>query len=82
MAGDLSVTELLLGMGLRRFSMNTSQLLSVKQRLFDLDSKAATRLTTRLLRMSDPTDIRAALARRDAVARRSAGVPAAGKGRH
>jgi phosphotransferase system enzyme I (PtsI) len=71
MAGDLAVTELLLGMGLRRFSMNTGQLLTVKQRIFDLDSKAATRLTSRLLRLDDPADIRDALARRDAVAKRA-----------
>jgi len=63
MAGDLASVELLLGMGLRRYSMNPAQLLSVKQRLFDLDSKAATRLAGRVARLHDPKQIRAALER-------------------
>jgi phosphotransferase system enzyme I (PtsI) len=61
MAGDLFNIELLLGMGLRRFSMNSSQLLSVKQRIFELDSKAASRLAARVARLHDPMAIRAAL---------------------
>ncbi len=63
MAGDVSVAELLLGMGLRRFSMNATQLLGVKRRIFELDSKAAARLAKRVARMHDPTEIRAALER-------------------
>lgn len=63
MAGDLNLTQLLLGMGLRRFSMNASQILTVKQRLLELDTKASTRLTARIMRLHDPADIRAALAR-------------------
>jgi phosphotransferase system enzyme I (PtsI) len=63
MAGDLFNVELLLGMGLRRFSMNPGQLLSVKQRIFELDSKAAGRLAARVSRLHDPMAIRAALDR-------------------
>ncbi|HYB51934.1 MAG TPA: phosphoenolpyruvate--protein phosphotransferase [Burkholderiaceae bacterium] len=63
MAGDVGCVELLLGMGLRRFSMNPAQLLSVKQRLFELDSKLAARLAKRVVRMHDPLQIRAALER-------------------
>jgi len=63
MAGDLASVELLLGMGLRRFSMNPAQLLAVKQRLFELDSKTAARLAARVVRMHDPLQIRAALER-------------------
>ena len=65
MAGDLGSVELLLGMGLRRFSMNPAQLLSVKQRLFGLDSKVAGRLAARVARLHDPLAIRAALERAD-----------------
>ncbi|SPE31476.1 Phosphoenolpyruvate-protein phosphotransferase [Burkholderiales bacterium] len=72
MAGDLGSVELLLGMGLRRFSMNPAQLLSVKQRLFELDSKAAGRLAARVARLHDPQQIRAALER----SRRSEGAAA------
>ena len=63
MAGDLQVAQLLLGMGLRCFSMNAAQLLAVKQRIFDLDSKVAARLAARVARLHDPAQIRAALSR-------------------
>jgi phosphotransferase system enzyme I (PtsI) len=63
MAGDLALTELLLGMGLRRFSMNAGQILTVKQRLLELDSRAAARLTARIMRLHDPIDIRDTLMR-------------------
>jgi phosphoenolpyruvate-protein phosphotransferase (PTS system enzyme I) len=72
MAGDLESVELLLGMGLRRFSMNAGQLLEVKQRLFEVDSKAAARLATRVARLDDPLQIRAALARAASGARATA----------
>jgi phosphoenolpyruvate-protein phosphotransferase (PTS system enzyme I) len=72
MAGDLALTELLLGMGLRQFSMHPAQILHVKERLFDLGTKEAERLAGRVLRESDPVRIRAALEHR-AVA-----VPASG----
>jgi phosphotransferase system enzyme I (PtsI) len=71
MAGDPSVSELLLGMGLRRFSMNAAQLLSVKQRIFELDSKVAGRLAARVARLHDPIDIRAALERAQHLASKS-----------
>ncbi len=80
MAGDLANVELLLGMGLRRFSMNPAQLLGVKQQVFGLDSKVAGRLASRVARMSDPLQIRAALDR-SARSAPGAGVhPAPGKG--
>jgi phosphotransferase system enzyme I (PtsI) len=61
LAGELEMTELLLGMGLRQFSMHPSQILPVKQHLFDLSIKDAVRLAGRVLRESDPVRIRAAL---------------------
>jgi phosphoenolpyruvate-protein phosphotransferase (PTS system enzyme I) len=63
MAGDVTLTELLLGMGLRQFSMNPSQLLTVKQRLFELSTRSAARLTARVLRSHDPIEIRRAIER-------------------
>jgi phosphoenolpyruvate-protein phosphotransferase (PTS system enzyme I) len=68
LAGELEMTELLLGMGLRQFSMHPSQILPVKEHLFDLSTKDAVRLAGRVLRESDPSKIRAALEhrRRDA----------------
>lgn len=63
MAGDVTLTELLLGMGLRQFSMNPSQLLTVKQRLFELSTRTAARLTARVLRSHDPIEIRRAIER-------------------
>ncbi len=54
MAGDPSFTELLLGMGLRSFSMHPSQLLAIKQRILRTDaSRWAGRLGS-LLGADDP----------------------------
>jgi phosphotransferase system enzyme I (PtsI) len=61
LAGELDMTELLLGMGLRQFSMHPSQILPVKEQLFGLSTKDAARLAVRVLRESDPIRIRAAL---------------------
>jgi len=58
MAGEVALTELLLGMGLRQFSMQPSQLPLVKRRLFELSSKASARLAARVLRSHDPVQIR------------------------
>jgi len=58
MAGEVDLTELLLGMGLRQFSMHPSQVLSVKERLFALSTKTAAKLASRVLRADDPVEIR------------------------
>jgi phosphotransferase system enzyme I (PtsI) len=52
------MTELLLGMGLRQYSMHPSQILAVKERLFELSAKESGRFAGRVLRMSDPMKIR------------------------
>ena len=72
LAGELEVTELLLGMGLRQFSMHPSQILPIKEQLFEMSTKDAARLAARVLRETDPLKIRAALAHR-----KLAQVPAA-----
>ncbi len=58
MAGEVDLTEMLLGMGLRQFSMHPSQVLSVKERLFSLSTKTAAKLAARVLRADDPLEIR------------------------
>ncbi|MDQ3444714.1 MAG: phosphoenolpyruvate--protein phosphotransferase [Pseudomonadota bacterium] len=63
MAGELEMTELLLGMGLRQYSMHPSQILPLKERMFTLSTKDSARLAARVLRQSDPVKIKAALAR-------------------
>jgi phosphotransferase system enzyme I (PtsI) len=63
MAGDEMLTELLLGMGLRQFSMNPAQLLTVKQRVFEVSTRTAARLAARVLRSHDPIEIRRAIER-------------------
>ena len=68
LAGELEMTELLLGMGLRQFSMHPSQILQIKEQLFELSTKDAVRVAGRVLRESDPARIRAALEHRKATA--------------
>jgi phosphotransferase system enzyme I (PtsI) len=75
MAGDVVLTELLLGMGLRQFSMNPSQLLTVKQRLFELSTRTAARLAARVLRSHDPIEIRRAIERGSANGRARSRMP-------
>jgi phosphotransferase system enzyme I (PtsI) len=78
MAGDVALAELLLGMGLRQFSMHPSQLLAVKERLFELSTKGAARLAARVLRSRDPLEIRRAIDRGRAHAGRAPARPARG----
>ncbi|GGY80130.1 phosphoenolpyruvate--protein phosphotransferase [Pseudoduganella plicata] len=57
MAGDVKLTRLLLGMGLREFSMHPAQLLSVKQEILNSDMGAIVPLTRKILRSMDPDGI-------------------------
>jgi len=58
MAGDPAMTHLLLGMGLRQFSMHPSQILEIKQQIVMADVEALTGKVTRLLRLDEPDRIR------------------------
>lgn len=58
MAGNVSYTRLLLGFGLRNFSMNPSQLLPVKQCVLGTDLSEISTLMQRMLRANDPNKIR------------------------
>ena len=58
MAGDLQLTRLLLGLGLRNFSMHPSQLLAIKERILRTNLAEVQTLAQRVLRASDPAKTR------------------------
>ena len=62
MAGDIKLTRLLLGMGLREFSMHPAQLLAVKQEILNSDLGQITRLTRKIMRAMEPDIIADAVA--------------------
>ncbi|WP_075794534.1 phosphoenolpyruvate--protein phosphotransferase [Massilia putida] len=57
MAGDVKLTRLLLGMGLREFSMHPAQLLAVKQEILSSDLTRLVPRTKRILRAMEPAAI-------------------------
>jgi phosphotransferase system enzyme I (PtsI) len=57
MAGDIKLTRLLLGMGLREFSMHPAQLLAVKQEILASDLAVLGPRTRRILRTMEPSAI-------------------------
>jgi phosphotransferase system enzyme I (PtsI) len=61
MAGESRLTRLLLGMGLRNFSMHPSHLLGVKQRVLMTDLGEIRPLVKRLMRGDDPDKVAAVL---------------------
>jgi phosphotransferase system enzyme I (PtsI) len=62
MAGDPSMTRLLLGMGLRSFSMHPSQILAVKQEVLRADPDKLAPLVQTVLSSFEPEELQAALA--------------------
>jgi phosphotransferase system enzyme I (PtsI) len=63
MAGDLQLTRLLLGLGLRNFSMHPSQLLAIKERILRTNLSEVQALAQRVLRNTDPAKTRELLAK-------------------
>jgi phosphotransferase system enzyme I (PtsI) len=57
MAGDPKLTRLLIGMGLRQFSMHPSQLLEVKQQIMMSDAAQLAIRVARLLKLDEPDKI-------------------------
>jgi len=57
MAGDPKLTKLLLGMGLRQFSMHPAQLLEVKQQIMMADAAQLAVRVGRLLKLDEPEKI-------------------------
>lgn len=63
MAGDLEATRLLIGMGLRVFSMHPASLLRVKREILRCDAAKLRAQVTRLLNTDDPVRMEAGLRR-------------------
>src|SRR6185369_4760276 len=61
LAGDPTLTRLLLGMGLRQFSMHPSQILKVKNRVLKADVSEIAPNVRRMLRLEEPGKLREAL---------------------
>ena len=59
MAGEVDLTRLLLGLGLRNFSMHPAHLLTVKQRVLTSEVAAAKPVVDRIRRADDPARIAA-----------------------
>jgi phosphotransferase system enzyme I (PtsI) len=66
MAGEVNYTRLLLGLGLRQFSMNSAQLLATKQRVLTTSLPELLPLTLKIVRSDDPIKIQELLARLNA----------------
>jgi phosphotransferase system enzyme I (PtsI) len=63
MAGELAYTRLLLGFGLRQFSMFSAQVPSIKQRVLTTSLPEVSGLSQKILRADDPMKIRELLDR-------------------
>ncbi len=67
MAGEVDLTRLLLGLGLRNFSMHPSHLLTVKQRVLGSNVAAAKGIVDRIRRADHPDKIAALVERMNAL---------------
>jgi phosphotransferase system enzyme I (PtsI) len=63
MAGDVTLTRLLLALGLRQYSMHSAHLLDVKQYILKSNLQEIKPLAQKMLRTEDPGKLRALLAR-------------------
>jgi len=54
MAGDVAMTRLLLGLGLRSFSMQPAQILAVKQEVLRADTRKLADWAQQVLASDDP----------------------------
>ncbi|MBZ0094856.1 MAG: phosphoenolpyruvate--protein phosphotransferase, partial [Sulfuricella sp.] len=66
MAGDASLTRLLLGLGLRQFSMHPAHLLTVKQQILKSDLPYITSVAQKMLKTHEPEKLHQLLARLNA----------------
>jgi phosphotransferase system enzyme I (PtsI) len=57
MAGDVSVTRLLLGLGLRSFSMHPAQIVAVKQEVLRSDTCKLALWAQRVLQAENPASL-------------------------
>jgi phosphoenolpyruvate-protein phosphotransferase (PTS system enzyme I) len=65
MAGDVTLTRLLLAFGLRQYSMHTAHLLDVKQVILNSSFSKLKPLAGKMLRTTDPAKLHALLERRN-----------------
>jgi len=63
MAGETANTRLLLGMGLREFSMHPAQILEVKQEILRADAAELSARVAKLMKLDDPERVRDAIGR-------------------
>ncbi len=63
MAGEIANTRLLLGLGLREFSMHPAQILEIKQEILRADAAELANRVTRLMKLDDPDRMREAIVR-------------------
>ena len=63
MAGDPKLTRLLIGLGLRKFSMQSASLLNVKQQVLTTHSNEAYVLAQKILKATDANKIDALMVR-------------------
>jgi phosphotransferase system enzyme I (PtsI) len=66
MAGDVSLTRLLLGLGLRAFSMHAAHVPDVKQQVLEADAAALRPAARSMLRATDPVRLKTLLAKLNA----------------
>jgi phosphoenolpyruvate-protein phosphotransferase (PTS system enzyme I) len=66
MAGDVHLTRVLLGFGLRQFSMHPAHLLTVKQQVLKSDLSVVTQLAARMLKTDDSDKLQLLLERMNA----------------
>ncbi|MDP2154638.1 MAG: putative PEP-binding protein, partial [Sulfuricella sp.] len=66
MAGDASLTRLLLGFGLRQFSMHPAHVLTVKQQILKSDLPHITAVAQKMLKAHEPEKLHQLLARLNA----------------
>jgi len=66
MAGDASLTRLLLGFGLRQFSMHPAHVLTVKQQILKSDLPHITGVAQKMLKTHEPEKLQQLLARLNA----------------
>jgi phosphotransferase system enzyme I (PtsI) len=67
MAGEARLTRLLLGLGLRNFSMHPAHLLAIKQRVLTTDVASTQPVIGRMRRTDDPAKLAAMLERLNAL---------------
>jgi len=67
MAGDVSLTRLLLGLGLRKFSMHAAHVPDVKQQVLGADTSTVITAARAMLRASDPLRLKMLLAKMNTI---------------